>query len=77
MPIPNFNGFQAAHHRQKKCQVRFGGHIAFEIVSSQKYANFNYQQVIDGNRSAFQSLFSFYRRRPSDFNFRAKIGSVG
>ena len=60
----------------QKCQVRFGGDIAFEIVSSQKYANFNYQQVIDGNKSALQ-FFSFYRRRPSNFNFRAKTESVG
>ena len=42
----------------QKCQVRFGGDIAFEIISSQKYANFNYQQAIDGNKSAsFCSVF--------------------
>ena len=38
----------------QKCQVRLGGDIAFEIVSSQKYANFKYQQVTDGNTSALQ-----------------------
>ena len=61
----------------QKCQVRFGGDIAFEIVSSQKYANFKYQQVTGGNTSALQFLLSFYSRQPSDSNFGAKIGSVG
>ena len=57
--------------------VRFAGDIAFdEIVSSQKYANFNYQQVANGNKSAFQFLFSFYRCQPSDSNFGAEIGLV-
>ena len=50
--------------------------IVFEILSSQKYANFNYQQVIDGNRYALQFLFSFYRPQPSDSNFGVEIGSV-
>ena len=58
----------------QKCQVRFGGDIAFEFVSSQKYANFNYQQVTDENKSALHFVFSFYRHQPSDSNFGAKIG---
>ena len=43
----------------------------------QTYGNFDYQQVTDGNKSALKFLFGFYRRRPSDSNFGAKIRSVG
>ena len=55
----DFSGFQAANHCHKNAKLDLL-EIAFEIVSSQIYANFNYQEVTDGNKSAFQFLFSFY-----------------
>ena len=71
---------QIAGQQRTRPNIDWNRDIAFEIVStqsSQKYANFNYQQVTDGNKSTLQFLFSFYRCQPSDSNFGAEIRSVG
>ena len=75
---PILTVFKLLYSLSQKHQVRFAGDKAFdEIVSSQKFASFNYQQVTDRNKSALQFLFSFYRRWQSVSNFRVEIGSVG
>ena len=80
---PDFNGFKLLYwslsfiHKSAKLDL-VGMEGLSHIVSSQKYANFNYQKVTHANKSAFQFLFSFNRHQPSNCkNRRSKNQQVG
>ena len=65
---PNFNDFQAPNHCHKSAKLDLQETlVTFEIALSQNYANFNYQQVTDGNKTTPQFLFSFHKLRLSKY----------